>query len=332
MKKGFELIYRKDNSNQFWKLFNLLVAKYRVFGSIYDPITLDWYYIKAKEYGFNVIDYSCIFTFDGVPFSAFIGAKMFKEGLSRLTLFEAPCLAIDAITLSTNKKKQIYLFGEKILTQNIEQYQIKGPDINSSLPVLCEYFLSKNKFKLKPITTRVIDLSQSEIDLKRDIRKRYKSFINWGMSNLKIEVHDKSNIQWEIIEIFRELHIKAAQRETRSIETWRKQFDAITNGLAFCITGYLNEELATAAYFLCPHNICNYGVSASNRALFDKPMSHALIWKAILESKKRGKYFFDIGQTYFANSEISKTKKEKDIANFKKGFGGKLVINYLIEN
>ena len=44
---------------------------------------------------------------------------------------------------------------------------------------------------------------------------------------MTIKVHDSSNIKWETIEKFRKLHIKEAKRETRSINTWRKQFDAI---------------------------------------------------------------------------------------------------------
>ena len=60
----------------------------------------------------------------------------------------------------------------------------------------------------------------------------------------------------------------------------------------------LKEELVSAAYFLCPDKICYYGSSVSRRDLFDKPLSHAIIWEAILESKKKGAYLLNIGSTY----------------------------------
>ena len=149
---------------------------------------------------------------------------------------------------------------------------------------------------------------------------------------MKIEIYDNSNIKWSIIENFRNLHIKEARRETRSINTWQKQFEAISLGLAFCITARINEELVSAAYFLCPDKICYYGSSASRRDLFDKPLNHAIIWKAILESKRRGINLFNIGSTYEYKFNKLATDKEKNIAYFKKGFGGNLVLNYIIEN
>ena len=209
---------------------------------------------------------------------------------------------------------------------------MKGPDFKSKIPFFCEFLLSQTNSRLNPLTTRIIDLRQSEDDLKRAIRKSYHSLINWGLNNMEIEIHDQSNIKWKTIENFRDLHVKEAKRETRSIDTWKKQFETISLGLAFCVTAKLNDELVSSAYFLCPDKICYYGSSASRRDLFDKPLSHAIIWKAILESKKKGDYLFNIGSTYEYKFNKLATDKEKNIAYFKEGFGGNLVLNYIIEN
>ena len=128
------------------------------------------------------------------------------------------------------------------------------------------------------------------------------------------------------------MHIKEAKRETRSLETWNKQFEAISRGLAFCITAKLEKELVSAAYFLCPDSICYYGSSASRRDLFNKPLSHAIIWKAILESKNSGAFLFNIGSTFETKFNNLSSNKEKNIAYFKEGFGGNLRVNYVIEN
>ena len=101
--------------------------------------------------------------------------------------------------------------------------------MSSKVPILCEFLLSQTKSRLKPSTTRIIDLGQSEVDLKRAIRKSYHSLINWGLNSMEIEIHDNSNIKWKTIERFRDLHINEAKRETRSIDTWNKQFEAISS-------------------------------------------------------------------------------------------------------
>ena len=126
---------------------------------------------------------------------------------------------------------------------------------------------------------------------------------------------------------FRKLHIKESQRETRSIRTWEKQFEAIKCGVAFCITAKLKGNLVSAAFFIISNKLCYYFSSASNRSLFEKPLNHSIIWKAILESKKRGALLFDIGATYFDENDKDLSNKEKNIVYFKEGFGGNYTFN-----
>ncbi len=332
MNSDYEIIYKENNPNQFWRLFDSFKLDYPNIGSIYHPKILDYYFLRAADNGYHLKDYSCIFTFKDEPYSAFLGAEFTKNSISNLNLFEMPCLAVDKNTISLNKKKKIKSFSEFILKLNLKSFQIKGPELESKIPLLCEFLLSDTQSELKPYTTRIIDLRHNEIDLKRTIRKSYHSLINWGLNSMKIQIHDKSNIKWETVQKFRNLHIKEARRETRSIETWRKQFEATCEGIAFFITGTFQEELVSAGYFLCPEKICYYGSSASRRDLFDKPLSHAIIWTAILESKKRGSFLFNIGSTYESKINKTATSKEKNIAYFKEGFGGNLIMNYIIES
>ena len=332
MKNEYEIIFKEKNCDEFWQLFEKLKSYYEFIGHDYSNNRLDYYFVRARESGYSIKDYSCIFTFDNKPYSAFLGAAFTKKNESKLDLFEIPCLAIDAFYISPKGKKQIKTFAEKLFINKVNNFQIKGPDLDNKIPLLCEFLLSKKLAKINHKTTRIIDLRLNEDQLKRSIRKSYHSLINWGLKHLKINIYDNSNIKWEIIERFRELHIKEAKRETRSINTWKKQYDAILYGDAFCITAYLDDEFVSAAYFICPEKICYYGSSASKRDLFDKPISHAIIWKAILESKRKGVVLFNIGSTYKGTFNSSYSEKEKNIAYFKDGFGGKLVLNCYIEN
>ena len=74
--------------------------------------------------------------------------------------------------------------------------------MNSKIPIFCEFLLSETNSRLNPLTTRIIDLAQSEDDLKRAIRKSYHSLINWGLNSMEIEIHDKSNINGKQLKSF----------------------------------------------------------------------------------------------------------------------------------
>jgi lipid II:glycine glycyltransferase (peptidoglycan interpeptide bridge formation enzyme) len=81
-------------------------------------------------------------------------------------------------------------------------------------------------------------------------------------------------------------------------------------------------DMVTGAYFIYNSVSSYYGVSASKRELFSKPISHALLWQAILKAKSLGCRYFEMGEQLYCN-QGSHTKKELDISKFKKEFGGK---------
>lgn len=171
-----------------------------------------------------------------------------------------------------------------------------------------------------PYFSQIIELSKPKEVLWQQIRKSYKSLINWGNNNLKLRLISK-HINIDDMETFRKLHHKVAGFSTRSVDTWKIQYKIVKNEDAFIIFGYLENELVTAAYFVCNKICCYYGVGASIRELFDRPLSHAVLWNAILYSKKIGNLYFEIGEQLFSNQSMP-TKKELNICKFKKGFGG----------
>jgi lipid II:glycine glycyltransferase (peptidoglycan interpeptide bridge formation enzyme) len=129
------------------------------------------------------------------------------------------------------------------------------------------------------------------------------------------------------MEGFRLLHRQAAGRETRSRKTWDLEYEMVLQGEAFVVLAYLEQALVTAALFLYSPRYCYYGVSASNRDLFDKPLSHIVLWTAILHAKGLGCRFFEMGkQLYPGQGDPLPTQKELNISTFKRGFGGKTQI------
>jgi len=113
-------------------------------------------------------------------------------------------------------------------------------------------------------------------------------------------------------------------RETRSIESWCRQFEAIQAEEAFLVLGEFEGEMVTAGYFPYSETNCLYGSSASRRDLFDKPLFHAIMWTAILHAKEIGCRWFEVGEQLYSKQfeEKSPSKKELGISDFKAGFGG----------
>ena len=178
-----------------------------------------------------------------------------------------------------------------------------------------------------------INLMRDLSVIRSDIRKSYKSLINWGDKNLKIEIFDHNNITQRNIQKFRELHIQESGRETRTLDNWLIQYDMIKNNEAFLVMGYLEDALVSAGFFNHSPTVCNYGSSASIRGLFDKPLFHGIMWKAILHAKSIGCNDFEVGERHFQNKNNSHfSQKELDISYFKAGFSGEVKVYLDVNN
>ena len=92
------------------------------------------------------------------------------------------------------------------------------------------------------------------------------------------------------------------------------------------ILGYWNGQMVTGGSFNISDNYVYYANSASARALFDKPMFHSVMWKAIRYSKDIGASLFDVGDIYFncQSHLLQKDDKQLGISKFKSGFGGQI--------
>ena len=166
---------------------------------------------------------------------------------------------------------------------------------------------------------RIVDLTLPIEQLKQGVRKSYKSLINWGLKNLDLQVYDTNNINQKPFSALRQLHFEAAGGRTRPDITWDCQYSMIQAGFNFLVVGTLDHKPVTAALFSHNQPYCYYGVSASNRALFDKPLSHGVIWAAIEHAKSKGIKHFDLGRQFNLNYP---NQKEYNISKFKRGFGG----------
>lgn len=191
-----------------------------------------------------------------------------------------------------------------------------------SLSVLSRFLLDKGG-EVNPSFSQIIDLSLTEEKLHQGLTKAYKWAVNWAKKNMQITVLDRTSILAEHMEQFRLLHIEAAGRETRTLESWNLQLEMVLAGEAFCVFSFMNGVLVSAALFPHSRSHCFYGVSASRRDLFDKPLSHGVIWAAVLYAKSLGLLSFEMGEQLFPMApRHNSSQKELGISFFKRAFGG----------
>ena len=179
----------------------------------------------------------------------------------------------------------------------------------------------------------VLDLCGEKSTLWSRLRKCYKPLINGIFKNSEYDfvVVSKENPSYEIHEAYRELHKKAAGRETRPKTTFDKQYEMLQNGNATIIGLRYKGQFIGLCYFLHTSEVVVY-MSAADDPEFTSmkiPIYHAILQKAT-------EYFHDMG---FKHMEYSQPagynlvdgfldyldEKQINIAHFKRGMGTKMV-------
>lgn len=327
LKDGFIRI--KESSNK--KIFDQYLIKFKdqnsFVSSIYSNDSLNFYERILKDNNIKYETISFLLLHQNNPYFAFIGKKLYlNDQVILKATSELPCLIIEEKDLSINKKKKIKESINEIVESEFNKCFISAGYGTNSIKYSIDYLLTKRKTKLMTEYRRLIFLDKSISLLKRALRKSYNSLINWGINSMEITIFDSDNISRDVIYKFRDLHIKEAGKETRSIETWEIQYQSIKKGTSFCVLGKYKNEIVSAGWFPIANRHCYYGSSVSKRDLMNKPLFHALMWTAVIKAKDLGAQFFETGvdivDDYFSEKP---SKKEESIAKFKSGFGGLLV-------
>ena len=161
---------------------------------------------------------SFIVRLDGEPVILFFGVLSYQEQGSVVYVHGGrPCVSF-LNTSSISKKSQQMILAEinSLIKKAGTTFVYRDFLIDRTISPISRHLLSVGA-KVRQRFTQVIDLEKSERDLKKDVRKSYSSLINWGLKELSITVHGKSNnITWDEMELFRQLHTKVSGRHTRT--------------------------------------------------------------------------------------------------------------------
>ena len=165
----------------------------------------------------------------------------------------------------------------------------------------------------------LVDLSLSLQDIRLKFRKSFKPFINKGLREWRVEVHEQ--VTSELFETFRLLHKSAAGRTTRPIESWNKQKEQIDSMESFIVSVTGDDNvLVGAGLFTYSRDSGFYSVGAYKRELFDRPLGHVVQMKAIETFKKNGVKWYEIGLKCLKVDKKTPTEKELSLTHFKQGF------------
>ena len=155
--------------------------------------------------------------------------------------------------------------------------------------------------------TQVLDLTQSESALHVGLRHSYRSLINKASRECEIVVDREG----ELIPSFRLLHIQDAGRETRPRETWEMQAAWCRSNNGLVIAAFRGVRMVGATFWIVYKRQGYFASSAST----EPNITHALVWRAMLELKAMGVRALELGW-------VDYPKDPPGLGKFKSGFGG----------
>jgi len=215
-------------------------------------------------------------------------------------------------------RKWIY---EAADSSKVERLTFRDQLLDGGLSPLTHWALDQGAH-IESEFNQIVDLTIDEESLWRALTKSCQWAVNWGRKHMVLRVRRDPQALKEL----RRLHLEAAGGATRQAATWELQGKMMEDDEAFVVTAELNGSIVSAALFQVSRSDCYYGVSASDRLLFDKPLSHAIIWEAIKHTRQRGCLRFWLGSQVWERYRwhlTAPSRKEVNISRFKRSFGGR---------
>lgn len=173
------------------------------------------------------------------------------------------------------------------------------------------------------LLTQVIDLSKPEDQLFREVRNDHKNDIKRAAKIISVAAFDSSNITNEQFERYRLLHHKAAGRVTRPLSTFEMMHRWIHEGFAVLMCATLGGRDVGFALISTYKDGAYYSSSANDPECDDLPIGHLLQWRTIQWLKAHQIRHYEMGiQLYSSQTHTIISRKDWNISNFKRGFGG----------
>lgn len=166
----------------------------------------------------------------------------------------------------------------------------------------------------------VIDTTQSESAIHREVRNSYRSLINWGRVQFQMRYVNAENPDRVLFDQMPDFHSHISGAGARGNKYWNVYWDEIVAGRGEVSLGFMADgALAAATAVIDAGGISYYASGVYDREKFDRPLAHYPVFDSILRAGQRGAILYDLGEvspTGFAED------KQVQIGFFKKGFTG----------
>lgn len=218
--------------------------------------------------------------------------------------------------------KQILEYIEQLARENsCDEIVIKENKIQGELSSIGEV-LFNNNYKPRLLFDMLVNKHNfNEQQYYAGIRKSYKSLINWGRRELKIEYINKNNLRYDEFANFQNFHQKISGKKTRSDESWNIQYKMLENGFGELILGHYQGNLVAGSLFIDQFDTTVYFTGVYERSLFEYGVSHYLLYEGILRAIMRD----GANKVFLGNFDAHITdEKQHNIQFFKKGFCNEL--------
>ncbi|MBI4595046.1 MAG: GNAT family N-acetyltransferase, partial [Candidatus Tectomicrobia bacterium] len=241
----------------------------------------------------------------------------------------APAITNQNLTLKNSDHVLHFIFAEII--ELAAKHQVEKVSYRLNPFVLANgekanrsNWLSNFGFIPYMLNTQVIDTDHQPEQLLRDMRKGHKSDIKRAEEEgLTCQIFYRDECSRETFNLYKALHAKAAGRTTRPESTFDLMYNWIKEGHAFLIGARKEDEFIGFSLIMVYKNAAYYGSSCNNPDYPDLPIAHVIQWNTLKWLYENGIKSYEIGwQFYDSTPFYHASEKEKNIARFKRGFGG----------
>jgi hypothetical protein len=163
----------------------------------------------------------------------------------------------------------------------------------------------------------IVDLVAGPAAWRAALRKSSRSLVNWGRRNLSIGYVNQKTPDRIQFDRYRMFHAEVAGRVTRSDSSWDVMYNWIIQGGGELVLGTLGDTLVAGSMFVDGQEISTYASGVYDRAQFDKPLGHYLLWLGMERAQARGLKALELGAV---PARGTVTDKEYQIGYFKRGF------------
>jgi len=208
-------------------------------------------------------------------------------------------------------------FDDLSKQSEVRHIVVRDDGSHGTLSLIGKQCLNRN-FGAAVRLSALCDLTEGEPGMKRGLRKRFQSYLNWGRRNLTMLFVNASNADRGLFAQYQEFHCRVAGRSTRPQASWDVMFERIASGAGELSLGSLADgDVVSGTMVVDGTSVAYYASGVYDRDRFDLPLAHWPFWLAMSRSAERGLRMFDIGDVPL---EGAATKKEVDIGYFKRGF------------